>query len=123
MLIPLLLVRDLSEAIAFYTRVLDFGLEFISPQDHPFYAGLKRNGEELHLNLVHGGTRVGTSSVIILCDDVDGLFNSFLARGLTIPARPDSPVHAGPIDQTWGSREIYIDDPSGNTMIFQQRQA
>jgi len=31
-------------------------------------------------------------------------------------------VHQGPVDQTWGAREFYADDPSGNTVRFIQRQ-
>jgi hypothetical protein len=58
---------------------------------------------------------------VVLCEDVDALFASFKARGLVVPVRPESPVHQAPLDQTWGTREVYIDDPSGNTLIFQQR--
>lgn len=121
MLIPLLMIRDIGEAIAFHTEILDFVLAFVSPADNPFYAVLKRNGEELHLNLRPTGSAPGTSSVIVLCDDVDALFRSFVARGLLVPTRTNSPVHLAPLDQSWGTREIYIDDPSGNTMIYQQR--
>jgi hypothetical protein len=43
----------------------------------------------------------------------------FLARGLVPPER-DSPVHKGPTDQTWGTREFYVDDPDDNTLVFVQ---
>ena len=52
--------------------------------------------------------------------DVDALFNAFVARGLVPPER-DSPVHRGPTDQSWGTREFYVDDPDGNTLRFVQR--
>lgn len=29
-------------------------------------------------------------------------------------------VHEGPIDQTWSTREFYVDDPDGNTLRFTQ---
>ena len=37
-------------------------------------------------------------------------------------ALPNAPkqVHEGPIDQTWGTREFYVDDPDGNTLRFTQ---
>ena len=57
----------------------------------------------------------------MVCDEVDALFAAFKARGLAPPIRPESPVHEGPLDQTWGTREVYIDDPSGNTLTYQQR--
>jgi hypothetical protein len=35
---------------------------------------------------------------------------------------PEAPqlVHEGPVDQTWGTREFYVDDPDGNTLRFVQ---
>jgi catechol 2,3-dioxygenase-like lactoylglutathione lyase family enzyme len=122
MLIPALFVREMSEAITFYVEVLDFKLALASPAGAPFYAILTRGSDELHLNVTPQHGRFGPASVIVLCDDVDGLFKSFRARGLSVPTRANSPVHEGPLEQTWGTREVYIDDPSGNTLVFQQRQ-
>ena len=121
MLIPVLTVRDMPEAIAFYTRLLDFRLRFAWPEQSPIYVGLTRSQDELHLSLTPGHRRYGHCSAMLLCDDVDILFAEFRARGLPPSTKPDSPVHDGPLDQTWGTREVYIDDPSGNTLILQQR--
>jgi catechol 2,3-dioxygenase-like lactoylglutathione lyase family enzyme len=122
MLIPILTVRDMQEAIGFYTRVLDLELSFAWPDAAPCYAGLVRGADELHLNLTPGGNRYGHCSAIVLCEDVDAVFAGFVARGFKPPVRPESPVHEGPLKQTWGTREVYIDDPSGNTLVFQQRR-
>ncbi len=121
MLIPTFVVRDMAEAIDFHTRVLDFQLAFVLGDSTPFYAGLARGADELHLSLHSGRGPCGHGSAIVVCEDVDGLFAAFRARGLRVPVRPESPVHEGPLDQTWGTREVYIDDPSGNTLCFQQR--
>jgi catechol 2,3-dioxygenase-like lactoylglutathione lyase family enzyme len=121
MLIPTLFVRDLAEAIAFHTGVLDFQLTFAWPEPQPMYAVLTRGADELHLSLPSARRPCGSGSAIVVCDDVDALFAAFRARGLAVPPRPDSPVHEGPLDQTWGAREVYVDDPSGNTLCFQQR--
>ncbi len=121
MIIPTFVVRDIVEAIAFHTGVLDFQLAFLMNEETPFYAVLARGADELHLSLRSGGRPYGQCSAIVVCDDVDGLFATFKARGLSVRARPDSPVHEGPVNQTWGAREVYIDDPSGNTLCFQQR--
>jgi uncharacterized glyoxalase superfamily protein PhnB len=59
---------------------------------------------------------------MVIAEDVDTLFRTFLARGLT-PAKPESPVHQGPTDQTWGTREFYVDDPDGNTLAFTQTKS
>jgi hypothetical protein len=50
------------------------------------------------------------------------LFRKFQQRGLRTPGNPEKPeaVHEGPIDQTWGTREFYVDDPDGNTLRFIQ---
>jgi catechol 2,3-dioxygenase-like lactoylglutathione lyase family enzyme len=122
MLIPVLFVRDMPEAITFLTQVLDFQLAFTSPGEAPFYAGLVRGSDELHLNLTPQDSRFAPASVIVVCDHVDMLLTSFKERGLSMPTRGNSPVHEGPLDQTWGTREVYIDDPSGNTLVLQQRQ-
>ena len=47
---------------------------------------------------------------------------AFRGRGLVTPGDPDAPehVHEGPIDQSWGTRELYVDDPDGNTLRFTQ---
>jgi len=111
----------MREAIAFHTGVLDFQLGFVMSEDAPFYAVLTRGADELHLSLHTGCGPCGHCTAIVVCDEVDALFAVFRARGLSPSSRPDSPVHEGPLDQTWGTREVYIDDPSGNTLCFQQR--
>jgi catechol 2,3-dioxygenase-like lactoylglutathione lyase family enzyme len=121
MLIPVLIVRDMPEAIAFLASVLDFNFASVLPSESPFYAIFTRGADELHINLAHDQRAFGQSSCIVVCDDVDALFASFVARGLSVPTRENSPAHLGPLDQTWGMREVYVDDPSGNTIIFQQR--
>lgn len=119
-MIPTFGVGDIRKAVAFYTEVLDFSLARLMAPEQPFYAVLTRGSDELHLSLP---TRrePGGQSAIVVCAGVDVLFAQFKARGLHVPARPESPVHEGPLDQTWGAREVYIDDPYGNTLCFQQR--
>ena len=121
MLIPSFAVGDIKEAVLFYTSVLDFQVASIMNAEAPFYAVLTRGADELHLILRSNPGASGHCSAIAVCDDVDALFATFKARGLVVPARPDSPVHEGPLDQSWGTREVYVDDPSGNTLCFQQR--
>lgn len=121
MLIPTLTVRDMREAIAFHTEVLDFKIAARLPEADPFYLVLIRGPDELHLSLRSGRIPQGAATAILVCSDIDALLATYRARGLAIPTRPDSPVHAEPIDQSWGTREFYIDDPSGNTLILQQR--
>ncbi len=106
-------------SLAFYTDVLDFCLVHAWPDSEARYAVLTRGGAELHLS-GFGGKPFGVS-VIMVVSDVDLLFAKYQARGLQPSSKPASPVHQSPIDQTWGTREVYIDDPDSNTLILQQR--
>ncbi len=119
MMIPTMNVSDLQRALAFYTGVLDFTLVHAWPEDAPAYAVLTRGADELHLSAF--GPRPMGHSAIVVVPEVDELFAVFRRRGLDPSGRPDSPVHQGPVDQTWGTREIYADDPDGNTLVFQKR--
>lgn len=112
---------SLAEAVAFYTQVLDFVLaESLPDPSDPGYCVLVRAGHELHLSS-HSGDGVFGQAVVVLVPDVDTLFARFLERGLDPSGKPHSPVHQGPTDQTWDTRELYVDDPSGNTLRFVQR--
>ncbi len=117
-LIPTLKCKDLNESLEFYTKVLGFALEFShSNDDHrPQFAGIIKEGCLIHLSSHEGDGAFG-SVVYLVVEEVDGLFDEFVKRGLK-PGKMGSPVHQGPTNQTWGMREFYVDDPSGNTLRF-----
>lgn len=121
-IVPVLHCQRIGPAVAFYTTVLDF--EVVSGDersDDPAYRVLVRQGDYLILSSHAGDGRPG-QAVVVTTDDVDADWNRFRARGL-MPTKPSdvSPVHAGPLEQTWGTREFYVDDPDGNTLRFTQR--
>jgi hypothetical protein len=64
--------------------------------------------------------RLFGSVTYVYVDDVDALFAKFKHRGLDTSHKPNSPVHQGPVDQTWGRREFYVTDADGNTLRFCQ---
>ena len=80
--------------------------------------------------LGRGGDRLALSSddgvfgtvVVVTTSDIEAAFRLWRRRGLQTPGNPDAPtqVHEGPIDQTWGTREFYVEDPDGNTLRFTQ---
>jgi catechol 2,3-dioxygenase-like lactoylglutathione lyase family enzyme len=112
----------MEASIAFYTKVLDF--ERVDSDDDladPSFSVLARDGHQLWLSS-HRGDGVFGQAVVITADDVDALFRKFRSRGLSTPGDPAAPreVHEGPIDQSWGTREFYVDDPDGNTLRFIQ---
>lgn len=115
-IIPILRVRDMSEAVAFYINVLGFEMW---PGDTVEYT---------HVDMLLGDAQIQLTStegifgiaINVEVDEVDELFKRIVERGLLVPNDANSPVHNGPIDQTWGFREFYVNDPSGNTLRFRK---
>jgi hypothetical protein len=87
----------------------------------PSFSVLSREGHQLFLSSHRGDGEFG-QAVVITTDGVDTLIRTFRKRGLRTPGNPDAPraVHEGPIDQSWGTREFYVEDPDGNTLRFTQ---
>lgn len=119
-LIPMMRCRDMQTSVAFYTGILDFEREDATddPAEYDFLT-LTRGGDRLALARDDGA--FGTV-VVVTAADVDRTFRLFRERGLRTPGNPEAPtlVHEGPIDQSWGAREFYVEDPDGNTLRFTQ---
>src|SRR5688572_20041103 len=114
--------RTMRAALAFYTGVLDFErVDGDDTLDDPSFSVLARDGDRLLLSSHRGDGAFG-QAVVVTTNDIDSLFRKFRGRGLATPGNPDAPraVHEGPIDQSWGTREFYVDDPDGNTLRFTQ---
>jgi catechol 2,3-dioxygenase-like lactoylglutathione lyase family enzyme len=121
-IIPTVRCRSMRTSLAFYTGVLDF--ERTDGDDDlgdPSFSVLSRDGDQLILSSHRGDGTFG-QAIAITTNDVDGLFRRFRERGLRTPGNPHAPehVHEGPINQTWGTREFYVEDPDGNTLRFTQ---
>jgi catechol 2,3-dioxygenase-like lactoylglutathione lyase family enzyme len=112
----------MKASLAFYTGVLDF-VRVGGDDDlaDPCFSALSRNGDRLLLSS-HSGDGEFEQVIVVTTDDVDAVFRKFRQRGLRTPGNPEAPeeVHEGPIDQSWGTREFYVDDPDGNTLRFTQ---
>ena len=71
--------------------------------------GVSRDGVWLHASSFSGdGVSGGVANVIV--EDVDALHAELVAKGARIVT--------GPVDQTWGSREVYVKDADGNCIRF-----
>lgn len=121
-IIPTVRCRSMRTSLTFYTVVLDF--ERVDGDDDlgdPSYSVLSRRGDQLVLSSHHGDGEFG-QAIVVTTNNVDELARKFRERGLRTPGNPDAPehVHEGPIDQSWGTREFYVDDPDGNTLRFVQ---
>lgn len=119
-IIPTVRCSKIRQSLTFYTSVLDF--ELVDGDDDladASFCVLSREEGRLFLSSHRGDGEFG-QAIVVTTDDLDALFRKFRERGLRTPGDPDSPVHEGPIDQTWGTREFYVDDPDGNTLRFTQ---
>lgn len=115
-IIPMIKCRDMIESISFYTNILDFKLAGTWGS----FSILTREGGELHLSAHSGDGTLGTVFSVIV-DDVDAIFRLASKRGLDTSRKKDSPVHQAPVEQSWGTKEFYADDPNGNTIRYVQR--
>jgi uncharacterized glyoxalase superfamily protein PhnB len=113
--VPLLHVSNAVEAQKFYLRRLGFKLEFANGprggDGDPCYFGITRDGVWIILSSFSGDGVAG-GVVNLPAENVDELYAEFVASGVSI----DLP----PIDQSWGTRELYVKDGDGNCLRFQQ---
>jgi len=111
--VPLLHVANAAAAETFYCAQLGFRREFVHrPEDvqaDPCYMGVSRDGIWLHLSSFSGDGIAG-GVVNLIVDDVDAMYAELIAKGV--------PIAVAPVDQTWGTREMYVRDPDGNTVRF-----
>ena len=99
-----------------FFNTLGFHARFVYRPDEtrsdPCYMGIGRDDALLHVSSFPGDGALG-SVVYIWVDDVDALHRELVDRGV--------PLAGGPVDQTWGTREIGVRDPDGNGIRFGQR--
>lgn len=120
-MIPLFKVSDMHAAIRHYTEVLDFVMTWA--EDNVDSPVVDLGHEEMEFQITtYESERLFGSVVYVWVDDVDSLFAKYKSRGLDTN-RPNSPVHQGPVDQSWGRREFYVTDMDGNTLRFCQNIA
>lgn len=112
---PLLRVTRADVAEQFYCDLLSFQQTFAyRPDDErpdPCYMGLQRDGVSLHVSSFPGDGVIG-GVVNVYVDSVDELHAELVGRGVAIDS--------GPVDQTWGNREMYVKDRDGNSLRFIQ---
>lgn len=77
----------------------------------PCYMGLVRDGVWLHVSSFSGDGVPG-GVVYLAVEDVDSLHSELVAKVV--------PIDTGPIDQTWGNREMYVKDADRNSIRFVQ---
>lgn len=117
--IPIIRCRDVRQSLAFYTTILGFRKKDPAARETDWVVDLVQDEVELQLSQ-HPGDGAYGSAINIRVNDVDALFTKFIERGLDTSGYDDSPVHRGPIDQSWEIREFYVTDRDCNTLRFGQ---
>jgi catechol 2,3-dioxygenase-like lactoylglutathione lyase family enzyme len=119
-IVPTVRCSSMRESLDFYTRILDFErVDGDESMEDPSFSVLWRGQDRLFLSSHRGDGEYG-QAIVVETEDVDAVFRALRERGLRTPGNLSSPVHEVPVDQSWGSREFYVDDPDGNTLRFTQ---
>src|SRR5262245_31588324 len=102
--VPVLLVKDMHAALAYYRDMLGFTVNFtVWLATSSMYAGLAWGAVELHLET---GDPRSPSTVAFFCTGLDSLFQQFERSGARI---------VGPITlEPYGMREFSVTDLDGH---------
>ena len=110
---PVLPARDVAAAIGFYVGRLGFELAFADSTDAPTYAGLRRDGVEIHIQWHDPAEweRVERPMLRFVVGDPDALFDELRDRDV---------FHEGTALRytEWGTREFAFYDLDGNGLTF-----
>jgi catechol 2,3-dioxygenase-like lactoylglutathione lyase family enzyme len=116
--VPILFVRDVTAAAAFYDGKLGFHVDFLHGKP-PFYGSVSRDGACLHLRFVHQtnfaelAAREGSLILAAIeVANVKALFQEYEARGVDFAQRL--------VRQPWGGLDFHVRDPDGNVISFVQ---
>jgi catechol 2,3-dioxygenase-like lactoylglutathione lyase family enzyme len=107
---PILGTRNLETALGFYIERLGFALAFRDPSNPTNYAGVRRDGVELHFQW-QDESEMQTTRLRFLVEDPDALFAEYRDKQ-AIGER------ARLADTPWGTREFALYDPDGNALTF-----
>ena len=115
--IPVLHVNSSIAAEQFFKRLgfqQEFAMRLDDSKTDPCYMGFKRDAVLLHVSSF-SGDGVSGGVVYVAVDDVDALHRELVAENVSIDT--------GPVDQTWGNREMYVRDADRNRIRFSQERS
>ena len=110
--IPVLHVSSSTAAEEFYCGRLGFEQNFAYRPFgglDPCYMGLSRDDARLHVSSF-SGDGVSGGVVFLIVEDVDKLHAELVEKGI--------PIALEPTDQSWGNREMYVEDADANSIRF-----
>lgn len=114
--VPILFVRDVTKAAAFYADRLGFQIDFLHGNP-PFYGSVSRDRSCLHLRFVHdpnfAALAARETSLILASIEVQhvkALFAAYERQGVEFSQRL--------VRQAWGGIDFQVRDLDGNVISF-----
>jgi catechol 2,3-dioxygenase-like lactoylglutathione lyase family enzyme len=114
---PFFIVRDVMPAVAFYRDLLGFQLEFLGPDDDPFFAIVRRDGAQILMKAVEAEPLPNSKrdpaarwDAFVYAPDPDALAAEFLSRGVEF-SEPLKNTHDG-------LRGFELKDADGYVLFF-----
>lgn len=118
---PFFIVRDLGDALAFYSQKLGFQIRFATPEVDPFFAIVGRNNAQLMLKTVTvpplpNSVRDAAArwDAFVFAADPDALAAEFLSNSVTFRLSIE--------DTEDGLRGFEVADPDGHVLFFGRPQ-
>jgi uncharacterized glyoxalase superfamily protein PhnB len=113
---PILLVRDVTNCANFFQQKLGFEIDFLHGLP-PFYGAVSRDGVCLHIRYVQQPffAQAAAQEKSLICasievSNVQGLFKEFKARGVELAQILTK--------QAWGGTDFQVRAPDGNVISF-----
>ena len=111
---PVLPVKNVTEAIDFYTQKLGFKCSFKDAGNDPKYGGIQRDGIEIHLqwhDSKEWEIQIDRPLLRIYVDNIEALYDDYKTKDV---------FHKNTLlkDTAWGTREFGFYDLFGNGLIF-----
>ena len=114
---PVLMSRDVKRSIVFF-GLLGFQKIFTDDEEDPKYAGVARDGIELHLQW-HDSKEwdfpIDRPTYRFVVKEIDQLFQSFVEAGVQDYTQPQK--------TPWGTYEFHVRDPDMNGLQFYRADA
>lgn len=118
--IPVLMSRDLSAALALYAK-LGFAVDFTDAVDAPRYAGISRDGAILHLqwqDAAHWANSLDRPAYRFPVRDLDAVYAEFVQSGALASNAHSTSAYRAPAATPWGTTEFHLLDADGNCLQF-----
>jgi catechol 2,3-dioxygenase-like lactoylglutathione lyase family enzyme len=117
---PVLMASDLAASLKFYDD-LGFALAFQDDPDQPKYAGMSRDGVEIHLQWAGPDQWAYPTDRPVyrfVVTDVDAIYAEFVESGRINADTGQGSPWAAPANTPWGTREFHLRDPGQNGLQF-----